>query len=46
AVSEAMRVGLKTVCSFGPKKGIYRVSAGNYGGNLGKYHFHIRKLLS
>ena len=45
-IKEAMRVGIKTVCSYGAKKGIYRVSAGNYGGTLGKYHFHLRDLLS
>jgi formylmethanofuran--tetrahydromethanopterin N-formyltransferase len=25
--------------------GIYRISAGNYGGNLGPHHFHLRKIL-
>ena len=46
SISKAMSAGMKKVCTFGPSKGIYRISAGNYGGNLGKYHFHIRKLLS
>ncbi|MEJ2094148.1 MAG: formylmethanofuran--tetrahydromethanopterin N-formyltransferase, partial [Gammaproteobacteria bacterium] len=45
AINEAMRIGIKEICKFGPKKGIHRVSAGNYGGNLGPYHFHLRKLL-
>ena len=45
-ISEAMHVGILAVCSFGPKKGIYRVSAGNYGGNLGAYHFHLRKIMA
>lgn len=44
-ITEAMRVGIRAVCSFGPKKGVYRVSAGNYGGNLGAYHFHLRKIM-
>lgn len=46
AIKEAMRVGIRAACSFGPKKGIYRISAGNYGGNLGPYHFHLHELLS
>ena len=45
-INEAIRNGIRAVCSFGPKKGIYRVSAGNYGGNLGKYHFHLWDILN
>lgn len=45
AVSEAMRVGILTTCTFGPKRGIYRISAGHFGGKLGPYHFHLRKIL-
>jgi len=45
SINDAMRVGIKAVCSFGPKKGIYKISAGNYGGNLGPHLFHLRKLL-
>lgn len=46
AIKKAMRAGIKAACKFGPKNGIYRISAGNYGGNLGKYHFHLRKILA
>jgi len=45
AVREAMRVGIEATCSFGPSRGIYRIGAGNYGGKLGPYHFHLRKIL-
>jgi formylmethanofuran--tetrahydromethanopterin N-formyltransferase len=45
SIREATRVGVLAACSYGPKKGIYRISAGNYGGNLGPYHFHLRKIL-
>ena len=45
AISEAMRVGIEAVCSQGPEKGIYRISAGNFAGKLGPYHFHLRKIL-
>ncbi len=46
AISNAMLVGIKAVCKFGPKKGIYRISAGHYGGKLGPYHFKLRDILS
>ncbi len=46
SIAEAMRVGIRTACSYGPKKGIYRISAGNYGGNLGPHLFHLRKILA
>jgi formylmethanofuran--tetrahydromethanopterin N-formyltransferase len=26
-------------------EGVIAISAGNYGGKLGKFHFHLRKLL-
>ena len=44
-IREAIYVGVMAVCDYGPKKGIYRVSAGNYGGKLGPYHFHLRDIL-
>jgi len=45
SINKAMRVGIETACSFGLKKGICRVSAGNYGGGLGPHHFHLRKIM-
>lgn len=45
AIAEAIRAGVTAVCSYGPTKGIYRISAGNYGGKLGPHHFHLRKIL-
>lgn len=41
AVAEAMRVGIRA--AVGP--GIAQISAGNYGGKLGKFHFKLRELL-
>ncbi len=40
AVREATRVGIEAAC----RPGIVRISAGNYGGNLGQYHIHLREL--
>lgn len=42
AVSDAMRVGLKAVTDIGAAKGVTRVSAGNYGGQLGQHHYHLK----
>ena len=41
-VGEAMRVGIRAAC--GP--GVVKISAGNYGGKLGKHHFHLHQLLA
>lgn len=45
AVAEAMRVGLAAIVKLGPKDGAARVGAGNYGGKLGPFHFHLKDLL-
>ncbi len=44
AVRAAMREGILAVCARGA--GIRRISAGNYGGKLGQYHFHLRELMA
>ena len=41
-VAQAMRVGIEAACACG---GIRKISAGNYGGKLGKFHFHLHQLL-
>ncbi len=41
AVAEAIKVALQAAAG----DGIVAISAGNYGGKLGKYHFHLRKLM-
>lgn len=45
AVAAAMRAGLKAAIDLGPEKGALRISAGNYGGKLGKFHYHLKDLL-
>jgi formylmethanofuran--tetrahydromethanopterin N-formyltransferase len=45
AVAEAMRAGIRAVTELGPEKGASRISAGNYGGKLGKFHYHLKDLL-
>lgn len=45
AVRDSMRAGLRAVCARGAAGGVRRLSAGNYGGKLGKFHFKLRELL-
>jgi formylmethanofuran--tetrahydromethanopterin N-formyltransferase len=42
AVATAMEAGIRA--AVGPE--IVAVSAGNYGGKLGKFHFHLHQILS
>lgn len=44
AIDEATRVGILAACR-GRRHGVQRISAGNYGGNLGPYHFKLREIL-
>ncbi len=41
-VAQAMRVGIRAAC----RPGVVRVTAGNYGGKLGPFHFHLHHLLA
>ena len=40
-VREAMRVGLDAAA----RSGALQITAGNYGGNLGEHHFHLKELV-
>jgi formylmethanofuran--tetrahydromethanopterin N-formyltransferase len=40
-IEEATRAGIRAACI----PGILRISAGNYGGNLGKFKFYLRKIM-
>lgn len=42
AVNAAMKAGLHAATSV---PGVLRITAGNYGGKLGKHHFHLKNLL-
>jgi len=45
-VAAAMRAGLQAAIAIGAAGGLLRVSAGNYGGKLGPFHFRLRELLT
>jgi formylmethanofuran--tetrahydromethanopterin N-formyltransferase len=42
AVAESLRVGIRAACL----PGVVEISAGNYGGKLGKHHFGLHELMS
>lgn len=45
-IARAMRVGIQAACEFGDRYGLQRITGGNYGGKLGKYHFHLHEVLA
>ncbi len=45
-IDEAMRTGIAATCALGQENGIKRVSAGNYGGKLGPYHFKLQEIMA
>jgi formylmethanofuran--tetrahydromethanopterin N-formyltransferase len=46
AVRAATRAGIAAACARGAVNGVLRISAGNYGGKLGKFHFHLREVMA
>jgi formylmethanofuran--tetrahydromethanopterin N-formyltransferase len=42
AIEEALRAGIDAAS----RPGVVEISAGNYGGKLGKHHFHLQRLAS
>lgn len=45
-IDKAMRAGIQAACSLGAENGIRRISAGNYGGKLGPFHFHLQEIMA
>jgi formylmethanofuran--tetrahydromethanopterin N-formyltransferase len=45
AVGNAMRAGLAAIVEIGAERGALRVGAGNYGGKLGRHHYHLKDLV-
>ena len=46
AVRAGMKAGLHALCERGATAGVVRVGAGNYGGKLGKFQYHLGGLLA
>ncbi len=45
-VAAAMRAGIQAVVRLGAAHGIRRISAGDYGGKLGRHHFRLHDILA
>lgn len=45
AVGAAMAAGIRAACTEGAAGGLVRITAGNYGGKLGPFHFHLHELM-
>jgi formylmethanofuran--tetrahydromethanopterin N-formyltransferase len=44
-IVRAMRVGIRAACEVGGRHGLRAVTGGNYGGKLGRFHFHLHEIL-
>ena len=44
-IRAAMRAGIAAACAPGAAGGVLRISAGNYGGKLGQFHFRLREVM-
>ena len=45
AINRATRNGILAACNAAGGAGLLRVTAGNYGGKLGRHHFHLHEVL-
>ena len=45
-VADAMRAGISAACARGDAGGVQRISAGNFGGKLGQYHFRLHEVMA
>ncbi len=45
AIATAMRAGIEAACHADTEGGLLRITAGNYGGKLGRHHFHLAEIL-
>lgn len=46
AVSACTRAGIEALVALGRDKGVVAIDAGNYGGNLGPFHFKLREIMA
>jgi formylmethanofuran--tetrahydromethanopterin N-formyltransferase len=45
-IRKATHAGIVAACELGAAGGIKRISAGNYGGKLGQFHFKLREIMN
>jgi formylmethanofuran--tetrahydromethanopterin N-formyltransferase len=46
SIAKAMHAGLHAIAEGGAKAGVTHITAGNYGGNLGPHHFHLKEIVA
>ena len=46
AIAKSMRAGMHAIAQGGAEAGVTPITAGNYGGNLGPHHFHLKEILA
>ena len=46
AIAKSMRAGMHAIAQGGAEAGVTHITAGNYGGNLGPHHFHLKEILA
>ncbi len=46
SVARAMKLGIEAACQSSQPDELLRVTAGNYGGKLGRHHFHLAEVLA
>ena len=46
SISDAMKGGIKAACETENNRGVIAISASNFGGKLGKHHFHLHEVLN
>ncbi|GFO81627.1 formylmethanofuran--tetrahydromethanopterin N-formyltransferase [Methyloceanibacter sp.] len=45
AIHDAMHAGIHAIAKGGARDGVTHITAGNYGGNLGPHHFHLKEIV-
>ena len=46
AIAHSMKVGITAACDAAGDQGLLRITAGNYGGKLGRHHFHLHEVMA
>lgn len=46
SIADSMKSGIAAACKAGGGNGLLRVTAGNYGGKLGRHHFRLHQVMS
>jgi formylmethanofuran--tetrahydromethanopterin N-formyltransferase len=45
SIAKSMHAGIHAIADGGAEEGVTHITAGNYGGNLGPHHFHLKEIV-